>query len=120
MATNPRFPEPRGRDRDTDHLNADLRRNAPKSGFPWVVLALVVAAAILTAIIIWMPRTPRAQMPVNSAEVPPQPTGGQIQFSGAKLVPSPTGNEVAMDALMSNTGNTAVNGVAVSGQFAGQ
>ncbi|MGH9523956.1 MAG: hypothetical protein ACRD3E_15650 [Terriglobales bacterium] len=121
MATNPRFPEPTGRDRDDDRLNADLRRNAPKSGFPWVVLALVVAAAILTAIIIWMPRTPRsANIPASSASVPPQPTGGQIQFSGAKLVPSPVGNEVAMDALMSNTGNTAVTGVAVTGQFAGQ
>ena len=120
MATNPRFPEPVDRDRDNDRLNADLRRNAPKSGFPWVVLALVVAAGILTAIIIWMPRTPKPQMPTNATDVPPQPTGQQIQFSGAKLVAAPVGNEVALDALMSNVSNTAVTGVAVTGQFMGQ
>jgi hypothetical protein len=115
MATNPRFPDPRNNDR----LNADLRRNAPKSGFPWILIALIVAAAILTAIIIWMPRTPKAKLTPNSADVPSQPTGQQIQFSGAKLVPAPVGNQVALDALMSNVSNTAVTGVAVTGQFTG-
>lgn len=117
MATNPRFPEPR--DRDRERLNADLRRNEPKSGFPWVVLALVVAAAILTAILIWMPRTPKAAMTPSNANVPPQPTGQQIQFSGAKMVPSAAGDEVALDALMTNVGETDVTGVAVNGQFMG-
>lgn len=117
MATNPRFPEPR--DREGDRLNADLRRNEPKRGFPWVLIALVVAAAILTAILIWMPRTPKAAMTPSSASVPPQPTGQQIQFSGAKLVPSAAGDEVALDALMTNVGQTEVTGVAVNGQFMG-
>lgn len=118
MATNPRFPDPpRSDDRK---LNADLRRNAPKGGFPWILIALIVAAGILAAIIIWMPRTPKPSMPTNAAEVPPQPTGQQIQFTGAKLVPSPTGNEIALDAMMSNVSNTSVTGVAVTGQFVGQ
>jgi hypothetical protein len=119
MATNPRFPEPRDRDRDNERLKADLRRNEPKSGFPWVVVALIVAAAILAAILIWMPRTPKAGMTPSAADVPPQPTGQQIQFSGAKLVPAPVGNEVALDAIMTNVGSTDVTGVAVTGQFMG-
>jgi len=116
MATNPRIPD----DRSTDDLNADLRRNAPRGGAPWVLIALVVAAAILTALIIWLPRTPKAGMTPNAASVPPQPTGNQIQFSGAKIVPAPVGNQVALQALMTNNSNTDVTGVAVTAQFVGQ
>lgn len=118
MATNPRFPEP-PRSSDDRRLNADLRRNAPKGGFPWILIALLCAAAILAAIIIWMPRNPKPTLPATGAEVPPQPTGQQIQFTGAKLVAAPVGNEVALDAMMSNVSNTAVTGVAVTGQFMG-
>src|SRR4051794_18210555 len=98
MATNPRFPEePR---RPNDDLNARLRQNQPKSGAPWVPIALIVAAVLLIALIAFLPRPPKAPPRPTSAEIPPQPTGQQIQFTNVRLTPSPAGNTVALDAVM--------------------
>ena len=115
MATNPRLPEER-----RDDLNARLRQNQPKGGAPWVLIALIVAAALLVALIAFLPRTPKASPTPTAADVPPQPTGQQIQFSNVKVIPAPNDKSVAIEALMNNAGQTTVNGVAVDGKFAGK
>jgi hypothetical protein len=115
MATNPKLP-----DRDNRDLKLHLRQNAPKSGAPWVPIALIVAAALLVALIAFLPRTPKVSPTPTGAEAPPQPTGNQIQFSNVRMTPSPDGKSIAVDALMNNAGNTTVNGVAVDGKFTGQ
>ncbi len=117
MATNPKLPD---RDRDSRDLRLHLRQNAPKSGAPWVPIALLVAAVLLIALIAFLPRTPKVAPTPSAAEIPPQPTGEQIQFTNVKLIPAPVGNAVALDAVMTNAGGTDVNGVAVDGKFLGQ
>ena len=116
MATNPRFPEQRPK----DDLNARLRQNQPKSGAPWVLVALLVAAALLIAVVAFLPRAPKASPTPTGAEIPAQPTGQQIQFTNVRLMPSPVGNTVALDAVMTNAGNTDVTGVAVDAKFIGK
>ena len=115
MATNPKLP-----DRENRELKVHLRENAPKSGAPWVPIALIIAAALLVALIAFLPRTPKASPTPAGAEIPSQPTGDQIQLSNIKMIPSPDGKSVAVDALLNNAGNTTVNGIAVDGKFTGQ
>lgn len=119
MATNPKLPDERRFER-RDDLKARLRENEPKSGAPWVPIALIVAAALLVALIAFLPRTPKAAPTPAQADVPMQPTGQQIQLSNIKLVPSPDGKAVAVTALLNNAGNTDVTGIAVDGKFAGK
>lgn len=116
MATNPRIPERR----DDKELKLHLRQHAPKSGAPWVPIALIVAAVLLIALIAFLPRAPKATQTPSAAEIPPQPTGEQIQFTNIKLVPSPVGSAVALNAIMTNAGGTDITGVAVDGKFLGQ
>ncbi len=116
MATNPKLPDRQ----DDARLRVELRQNAPKSGAPWVPIALIVAAVLLIALIAFLPRTPKVSPTPTGAEIPPQPTGDQIQLSNIRMTPSPDGKSVAVDALLNNAGNTTVNGIAVDGKFTGQ
>lgn len=118
MATNPRIPDDREERRDD--LNARLRENQPKSGAPWVPIALIVAAALLIALIAFLPRAPKASPTPAQADVPTQPTGNQIQLSNVKVVPSPDDKAVAITAMMTNAGGTTINGIAADGKFAGK
>ncbi len=113
MATNPRFPE----DRDVHpKIQEQLQ---PKGRVPWVLVAIIVAAVILIALILWLPRTPHQGMPPSSAQVPPQPTGDQIQFTHVRLVPPPAGNGTAVEAVLVNNGSTDITGAAVDATFKG-
>lgn len=109
MATNPKFPEQRD-------IHPKFRLQ-PKSRVPWVWVAIIVAALILLTLIIFLPRAPRQEMPANAAQVPPQPTGSQIQFTNLKLAPAPTGGAVYLQGMLVNTGQTAINGVMVDATF---
>ncbi len=112
MATNPRIPE----DRD---VHPKLQEQfQPKSRVPWVLVAIIVAAAILAALIIWLPRTPRQWTP-SGAQVPPQPTGSQLQFTDLHITSAPTGGAIYLEGKMVNTGPTSVNGVQVNATFKG-
>jgi len=115
MATNPKLP-----DRDNRELRVHLRQNAPKSGAPWVPIAILVAAVLLIALIAFLPRAPKVSPTPSAAEIPPQPTGSQIQLSNVRLAPSPDGKAVAVNAILDNAGGTTINGIAVDGKFTGQ
>lgn len=109
MATNPRIPQ-------DDHTHMTLQ---PKSKVPWVLIAIIVAAAILVALILWLPRTPRQQIPPSGAQVPAQPTGDQIQFTNLNLTPAPTGGAYYLQGRMVNMGSSEITGVAVDASFQG-
>ncbi len=64
------------------------------------------------------PIPPRKPSP-SGAEAPRQPTSEQIQLTEVQTVPSPTGDSLYLNALLHNTGNSAITGVQVQPQFSG-
>ncbi len=113
MATNPQFPE-RGPRLVDDHakLTTVKHRNT------WWPLAIVAAAAaILIALIVWLPRAPKAVVPPNSAAVPVQPTGKQIQLTGLKISSPTVGGAMNLTGNVVNTGPTALTGATVQASF---
>lgn len=110
MATSPQFPE-----HHDDHPKFPPQHK--KKAAPWVPFAIIVAAAILIALIIWLPQTPKKQLPPNAAQVPGQPTGAQVQFRDLRITPAPVGNQVYLSGTLVNTGDTAINGVLVDATF---
>jgi hypothetical protein len=112
MATNPQIPPAqRG-----PHLHPRLQVERKKP-FPWPLIAIVIAAAILAALILWLPRTPKKQLPPSAAAVPQQPTGSQLQLSQIRITPSPVGNVYYVDAQLFNAGNTDITGAQVQATF---
>ena len=109
MATNPKLPQ-------HEHPRLKLQ---PRSKVPWVLIAIVAAAALLVACILWLPRTPKQTMAPSGAQVPAQPTGEQIQFTGMNLTSAPAGNAVALQGQMTNQGSSEITGVAVDATFKG-
>ena len=107
MATNPRIPvEP-----------PHFPKQKNKAAAPWVPFAIIVAAAILIALIAWLPKTPTARMAPANGAVPAQPTGDQVQFTNLNINPSPVGNQVYIDGQIFNAGKTAITGVMANVQF---
>lgn len=113
MATNPQYPE-----QQEPHLHPRLQ-TPPKRAFPWPLIAVIIAAAILAALIWWLPQTPKKQMPPNAAAVPAQPTGDQIQLTNLKMTPSTVGSAFYVQGMLYNHGNTDITGVQVQAQFQG-
>jgi hypothetical protein len=115
MATSPRIPpDQRGPvpvDRET------LRPKRPSSGWPGVLAAIVLLLLLLGAVFYFLPRTPKATAPPVGADVPPQPTGDQLQFSNVKISRAPAGGAMFLQGTVMNTGTTAVNGVVVEVRF---
>ncbi|MGE0404928.1 MAG: hypothetical protein AB7O65_01415 [Candidatus Korobacteraceae bacterium] len=118
MATNPRIPEqphdPSPRDGTKLHIEESAKRR-----FPMPLIALAVAALILGALIWYLPQTPTAEPGPTGAAIPAQPTGGQIQLTDVNLATSPVGNQVYIDAVLHNTGDTAINGLLIDVAFPG-
>lgn len=113
MATNPQFPE-----QQRPHLHPRLQ-TPPKQRFPWPLIAIIIAAAILAALIWWLPQTPKKQLPPNAAAVPAQPTGDQIQLTNLKMTPSTTGSAFYVEGMLYNNGNSDITGVQVQAAFHG-
>lgn len=109
MATNPKIPEER-------HVHPKFKLQ-PRTRVPWGPVTLILAAILLIGLIVYLPRAPRAARTPTAGELPPQPTGNQLQLTNLKIVPAPAGNTVALDAQMLNNGNTEVTGVAVDATF---
>ena len=115
MASNPQFPQQRGPQRVPDvHPKLQVPR---RKQFPWPIIAIIAAAAILAAIIALMPTTPHKRTAPEAAQVPAQPTGSQIQLSDLKIQPGPTGAAVYLVGRLTNTGNTEITGVQVQATF---
>ncbi|HZP62028.1 MAG TPA: DUF3426 domain-containing protein [Terriglobales bacterium] len=112
MATSPQFPQT---PRRGPHAVPKLQ--VPKKGFPWPLLAIIVAAAILIALIVWLPRTPHAHAGATGANVPAQPTPGQIQLSHLKMTIAPVGAAYYLEGMLFNNGNTDITGVQVQVKF---
>jgi len=80
-------------------------------------VALIVGAALLIAIITLLPRSPQVRKPPAAAQVPTQPTAEQIQLTDIRIVPSPASDAMYLDAIVHNTGNSAITGAQVNAQF---
>ncbi len=113
MATNPQYPEPQ-----KPHIHPRLQ-TPPKKQFPWPLIAIVIAAAILAALIWWLPQAPKKQLPPNAAAVPVQPTGNQIQLTNVKMTPSPVGSAFYVQGMLFNNGNSDITGVQLQAAFHG-
>jgi len=113
MATNPQYPEQK-----RPHLHPRLQ-TPPKRSFPWPLIAIIIAAAILAALIWWLPQTPKKQLPPNAAAVPAQRTGDQIQLTNLKMTPSTVGSAFYVEGMLYNNGNSDITGVQVQAQFHG-
>jgi hypothetical protein len=113
MATNPKIPPTTQRGPQL-HPKLQVEKKKP---FPWPLIALIIAAAILVALIFVLPRTPKKMMPPSAATVPQQPTGGQLQLSQIRMTPSPVGNNFYVDAKLFNAGNTQITGAEVQATF---
>lgn len=113
MATNPQYPE-----RQRPHLHPRLQ-TPPKRQFPWPLIAIVIAAAILATLIWRLPQTPKKQLPPSAAAVPAQPTGGQIQLTNLKMTPSTVGSAFYVEGMLYNNGDSDITGVQVQAEFHG-
>jgi hypothetical protein len=114
MATNPRIPE---KHQDVPTLVSQKRK---KGGSPLVPLGILVAAILLIAIILWLPRAPKRPTAPSNAVVPSQPTGNQVQISNVRMSPGPAERQMYIYARLSNAGTTAINGMNVAVTFPGQ
>lgn len=117
MSTNPRIPDSRGP--QLEKGPGGLRHVKPKGAATGVTLAIVVALLLLAAVFYFMPRSPRAAPPKPGAEVPQQPTPGQIQLQNVNMAKAPTGGSLDLDGTMTNDGPQNINGIAVDVVFQG-
>ena len=111
MATNPNIPQRPG-------LHEVPRLKVPKKNqFPWPLVAIIIAAVILVAVILWLPRTQHVQMPPSGAQVPAQATGNQVEFTNLKMTPATVGNAFYLEGTLLNHGTTEITGVQVQATF---
>jgi hypothetical protein len=119
MATNPKLPDfpdipPKTEDR---HGKVRMIR---QSRFPWPILILIAAAALLIAIFAVLPRAPHVTPAPTGAQVPQQPAADQVQLTNLRIAPAPAGGSVYMLGLLHNMGDTTINGVQVQAEFLGR
>ena len=119
MATNPKLPDypdiPPRRPAD-DHTKVRMIR---QSKFPWSIVAIIIGAALIIAVIGFFPKGPRKVTAPAGAQIPPQPTAAQVEFTGVQIDPSPVGDALYLKAVLHNAGDTAITGVQVNAQFIG-
>lgn len=114
MATNPRVPDP------STLPTLREQKKKPSGGSPLVPIGILIAAVLLIALILWMPRTPRGTAAPSAAAVPAQPTGGQVQITNVQFSPAPIGQSMYIYATVFNAGTTAINGLRMNVAFADQ
>jgi hypothetical protein len=111
MATNPQYPE-----QQRPHLQPRLPR-PPKQRIPWPLIAIIIVAAILAALIWWLPQTPKKPLPPSSLEVPAQPIDNQIQLTALKMTPFAMGSAFYLEGMLYNNGNSDIISVQVQAAF---
>src|SRR5581483_2144250 len=117
MATNPQFPQSRDPRRGPQRVDMQRLPILKQSRVPGPLFAILAAVAILIALILGLPTTPKKAMPPSAAQVPQQPTGDQIQLTGLKMTPATVGSAMYLEGTLLNNGNTDVNGVQVQVSF---
>src|SRR5438067_8946054 len=117
MATNPQIPQSRDPRRGPQRVDMQRLPILKKSRVPTPLFAILAAVAILIALILWLPTTPKKTRPPSAAQVPQQPTGDQIQLTGLKMTPAPVGSAMYLEGTLMNNGATEVNGVQVQVSF---
>ncbi len=113
MATNPRIPPEREQHRPYEPPEVvELRK---RGRFPWPLVALIVAAAILALIAYWLPRAPKTNpaAKVTQEQVPVQPAAGMVGLSTPRLTIGLTGGSAYLDAVMTNHGDKDLTGATV-------
>jgi hypothetical protein len=117
MATSPQLP-PKAPQRGPQEV---LRfERVKKRSFPWPLLAIILAAAVLLELIVWLPRISKVLPEAAGAQAPAQTAGHQIQFSSFKMTAAPVGNAFYLDGLLVNNGNADLTAVQVQVDFLGQ
>src|SRR5436305_3704231 len=119
MATNPQFRPGKEPSDKPDIHEVPRLQVSPKKEFPWLLVSLASAAAILIVILVMLPRAPKARPSPTAAQAPVQPTPGEIQLSHFKLTAVPTGDAYYLEGLLFNNGNTDITGVQVQVSFKG-
>src|SRR3569833_2348294 len=90
-----------------------------KKKLPWQPVALIAAGLMLVAVPAKLPTTPKKVQPPSAAQIPPQPTPGQVQLSSVQLTPAPVGSSLDMQAMLQNNCNTDITGIQVQANFKG-
>jgi hypothetical protein len=116
MATNPRIPDQRDRNRGPV-LAPKMTVTKRRSVLP--LLALLAGIAILAVIITQLPRAPKQTPPPTAGEIPNQPTGAQLQVSQLKLSPVGPDGSINLDGMVFNSGDQPVLAIATEAIFHG-
>ena len=115
MATNPQYQPLQKGPQLVPELQAPAKRQ-----FPGPLVAIVAAAAILTALIVWLPSVPNQRVAtIAAAHQPQQPTGIQVQLTDLKMVPAQVGSAFYIDGRLINNGGGDINGVQLQAVFKG-
>ena len=121
MATSPKlpdFPDIPPRKTGGDHDDHAKVQRLKQGKFPWWILAVIVAAAMVITVFVVLWRTPNAtKSAAGQPQIPKQPTTDQIELTNLRLVHAPAGGSIYVDALLHNAGTTAVTGVQVQAEF---
>src|SRR3954462_9191622 len=113
MATNPRIP-------DRDVVPTLREQKNKKPGSPLVPLGILVAALLLIALIVWLPRAPKKSVPPSGAMIPAQPTGNQVQLRDLRVSPSTVGDQLYVYGKLFNGGDNTINGLNARVTFSDQ
>jgi hypothetical protein len=91
----------------------------PESKFPWPILAIIAAGAILAVFIYLLPRLPKQDVRnvPTAGQIPDQPFGRELQVKNITVQPAPTGGAVVVAGDVVNTGSNKVAGVTVQAEF---
>ena len=112
MATNPRIPPQR---EHRPYEPPEVIQLQKRGRFPWPLVALIVAAAILALIAYYVPRVPKTNpaAKVTGGEAPSQPAPDMIGVDNVKMTLGPTGGNAYLDAVFANHGDKAVTAATV-------
>ena len=121
MATNPRIPSETRTANEGKRPqlvpNGPVDPKRPPSAVPGVMFAVLVAAALIAAIIYYMPRAPRKTLSPAAAQVPMQPAGSELEFSNLQISLAPGGGAMNLDGEVMNNGRRAILGAMVELEF---
>lgn len=120
MATNPRVPNNQRQAAEDRQPHLIPGARPPRKGLsatPGVVFAVVVAAALLAALIYYLPRAPKQAPVPTAAQAPVQPVSNQLMFSNLKIDMAPTGGAMELLGEVMNNGSRPLLGAAVQLTF---